>query len=112
MNYKAVIIESPYSGDINLNKRYLNRCKLWCLERGLSPYASHQMLTDVLDDLNPEQREQGITAGFAFAEAGIQRIFFIDLGWSNGMLKALEHSEQNNLPFTVEKILTTLKDVK
>lgn len=107
MIYTPCIIESPYAGDIELNKRYLNKCKRWCIDNGYSPYASHQMLTDVLDDNKPNEREKGIGAGFAFAEAGIMRIFFVDFGWSNGMKQALDHSQSNNLPFTTKNILTS-----
>lgn len=112
MKYTPVIIESPYAGDIERNKRYLARCKKWCLENGYSPYASHQMLTDVLDDNKPNEREKGIEAGFAFAEVGIMRIFFVDFGWSNGMKQALDHSQTNNLPFTTKNILTKLSNLK
>lgn len=63
-----VIIESPYAGDVERNKKYLQRCIRFCLRNGESPYASHQMLTEALDDNDPIQRHAGIAAGFAWCK--------------------------------------------
>ena len=40
-----------------------------CIARGESPYASHQMLTEALDDTNPIERNAGIQAGLAWRHA-------------------------------------------
>lgn len=105
---KLVIIESPYKGDIVRNKRYLRACIRDCLRRGESPYASHRMLTDALDDDIPEERELGIAAGLAWRNARqailnddsdpsmgalrhdpILPLFYVDLGMSGGMTGAM-----------------------
>ncbi len=86
------------------HKSYLDEAIKWCLEKGHSPYASHRMLTRVLDDLNPEQRKQGIRAGFDFHRVVDKVIFFVDLGRSPGMLKALAHCKQNNVNYEFEMI--------
>jgi len=85
---KLVVIESPYAGDVERNKRYLQRCILDCLKRGESPYASHQMLTEALCDAIPEDRAFGIHAGFAWAPAADLIVFYVDYGTSAGMQKA------------------------
>lgn len=89
---RPVIIESPYSGDVARNRRYLQSAIRDCLRRGETPYASHQMLTDALDDNIPEQRELGISAGFAMRDLlvsqGATVAFYIDHGMSSGMLRS------------------------
>lgn len=103
---KLVIIESPYKGDVERNLRYLRSCIRDCIRRGESPYASHRMLTDALDD-NAEGRELGIRAGLAWRrvmwidEKGelqvVLPIFYVDLGWSDGMREAGELYEKENI---------------
>lgn len=66
---KLVIIESPYKGDVERNKLYLRACIRDCINRGESPYASHRMLTDALDDTDPVERAIGIKAGLSWRNA-------------------------------------------
>jgi hypothetical protein len=88
---RAVVIESPYAGNVEFNLAYLRACMADCLARGESPYASHGLLTQpgVLDDLNPEERAKGIRAGEAWAALAGVRVFYTDLGWSSGMRDAM-----------------------
>lgn len=86
---RRVIIESPYAGDVERNKRYLQACIRDCLARGETPYASHQILTDALDDADPEQRVRGIEAGYGWWDAAEAVVFYVDLGLSDGMRRAL-----------------------
>jgi hypothetical protein len=111
---RLVIIESPYAGNVELNKRYLRRCIRDCISRGESPYASHRMLPGALDDDNPDERALGIAAGHAWrraffhTESGVRHVlpvFYLDLGWSGGMVEARTlyekegvHYERRNLP--------------
>ena len=111
---RLVIIESPYKGndwkDLERNNRYLQACIRDCINRGESPYASHQMLTDALDDTNPIERAVGIKAGLAWRHARtpirssdgavigfdpVCIVVYTDLGWSDGMLlsKKLHNDE-------------------
>lgn len=85
MTFQLVIIESPYAGDLARNKRYLQRAILDCIRRGESPYASHQMLTEALNDLDPAERRVGIEAGFAWREATEKTVVYEDYGISTGM---------------------------
>ena len=61
--FKPVIIESPFAGDLERNARYLSECILDCIENDESPYASHRMFTAALDDTNPAQRANGMHVG-------------------------------------------------
>lgn len=95
---RPVVVESPYSGDVRRNVDYLNAALLDCVQRAETPYASHKILTDSLDDGVAEERGIGIRAGFDMAEAlsqiGAVRVFYKDLGLSAGMLAAIEHASE------------------
>ncbi|AKU93340.1 hypothetical protein AKJ09_00072 [Labilithrix luteola] len=88
---KLTVIESPYAGDIKKNIEYAKKCVLDCLRRGEAPYASHLFFTQdgLLDDTVPEQRKQGMEAGFAWGEKGAQRAVYIDRGLSSGMMAGI-----------------------
>ena len=87
---RLVVIESPYAGDVERNLRYGRACMADCLARGEAPYASHLLYTQpgVLDDNVPGERKLGIAAGFAWREKAEWVVFYLDLGWSNGMKDA------------------------
>lgn len=83
----AVVIESPFGGDLAGNAQYLDACIADALERGETPYASHRMLTRTLDDRNQLARESGIEAGRVMARILGRAAFYVDRGWSPGMLE-------------------------
>lgn len=85
---RLVIIESPWQGGIERNQTYLQLCIRDCIRRGESPYASHQMLTQALDDKDTRERDIGIRAGYAWWRYADRIVFYTDLGWSKGMEKA------------------------
>ena len=87
---RRVIIESPYAGDIEKNLTYLRRCLRDSLSRGEAPFASHGLYTQVgvLNDNDPEERKKGIEAGYAWWPGAATIVFYTDLGWSSGMIKA------------------------
>jgi hypothetical protein len=96
-----VVVESPYAGTVELNLRYLRACMHDAATRGESPYASHALLTQpgVLRDENAEEREIGITAGFAWRAAADFTAIYTDLGWSSGMKRALKDCETRLLGY-------------
>lgn len=67
------------------NRRYLRALALWAIELGYSPYASHAMLTQWLNDDDPIQRTHGIKLGFEWAAAANVALIGVDLGVSSGM---------------------------
>lgn len=104
-----VVIESSYAGQVERNREYLQRCILHCLANGETPYASHQMLTDALSDSDPQQRAEGIRAGLEMSKAIIRSggrvAFFVDYGWSDGMIAAREEYESEGIRYQVRRIL-------
>ena len=93
---RLVIIESPFSGDEARNRIYLQRCIRDCLARGESPYASHQMLTDALRDSVPEERAQGIAAGFEWRKVAEATVVYEDYGISGGMRTGIDDAHRLN----------------
>lgn len=96
-----VILESPYAGDTPLHLRYLRAAIRDSLLRGEAPYASHHLYTapGVLRDDLPEEREAGIVAGFAWRALASKTVFYVDYGWSIGMVRAREHASRINQPY-------------
>jgi len=98
-----VVLETPYSGAVPLHLRYLRACMRDCLMRGEAPFASHHQYTapGVLRDEIPSEREHGIRAGFAWRALAHKTVFYIDYGWSSGMLDGRESAAQLVQPFEV-----------
>jgi len=101
----TVAVESPYAGDVPKCLAYLRLCLRFCLTGGdggliVAPFASHGLYTlpGVLDDLVPEERRQGIHAGFQVAERLEERWAFLDFGVSPGMAKGLGHARTIGQP--------------
>jgi hypothetical protein len=113
---RLVAIESPFmrTGDthdqrkesLRRNLRYLRAAMRDCIERGEAPFASHGLYTQpgVLDDDNPEQREAGILAGFAWASSAEARVVYVDLGISPGMQRGIDHAVAIGQPVEMRRI--------
>lgn len=101
---KLVIIESPYAGNVALNTEYARLCLKDALLLGEAPLASHLLYTQVLDDLVPTEREQGIAAGLAWRTVMDYAVFYTDLGWSRGMHAAKEKYVKEGIPFIERRI--------
>ena len=84
-----IVLETPYAGDVPLHLLYLRACMRDCLLRGEAPFASHGLYTQpgVLRDDVPAEREHGIQAGFVWREHAAYTVFYVNLGWSPGMLR-------------------------
>lgn len=99
---RPVIIESPYrGGDYSRTKRnvaYLSACVRDCLDRGETPYSSVAMIAMMsgLDDKVPEDRELGMSAGWAWygivKSAGGAVVIYVDRGISEGMQLGMERA--------------------
>ncbi len=101
---KKVVIESPLSGDFARNLRYARLCALDCINRGEAPYASHLLMTQFLDDRNPEHRKLGMEAGFAWGEAADLVVVYRDLGISAGMKLGIDRAEASGKPFAFRRL--------
>lgn len=83
-----VMIESPFAGDVEGNTDYARRAMADSLRRGEAPFAPHLTYTQVLDDLLEHERRLGIEAGYAWAKSCDLVAFYVDRGFSAGVLEA------------------------
>ena len=95
-----VILESPYAGDIERNVKYARECVRDSLSKGEAPIASHLLYTQdgILDDDIAHERKWGIDAGLIWKEVADKHVFYIDYGYSKGMLYAKQYATENNIP--------------
>ena len=107
----VVMIESPYSGNIDRNIRYLALCGF---DSGIlhdeCSYASHGLMTQhprsknlFISDYDKKwdvfTREQAIEMSQRIRKRCDKTVFYVDLGWSSGMKAAKEYCIKNNLPY-------------
>jgi hypothetical protein len=97
---RLVILETPYTGDIDTNVEYARRCLGDCLRRGEAPIASHLLFTQpgVLKDDVPEERKLGIGAGHAWYRVAEASVVYTDRGMSSGMKVGIEVAERLGVP--------------
>ena len=88
-----VILESPYQSDdsdtLSRNKKYLLDCLEDCIKRNESPYASHKIFPDFLDE--NEKREIGIAAGQAWYAHAAYMVIYDDYGITPGMQAGIDY---------------------
>ena len=103
---KNVILESPYAGQRKANVEYAKECMRDSLKRGEAPLASHLLYTQegILDDLVPEEREIGISAGLSWLAKAELHVFYVDLGISPGMQAALKATKALGLDYETRSI--------
>lgn len=92
-----IIIESPYGGDVARNTEYARACLLDSLRRGEAPIASHLLHTQVLDDLQPGEREIGIEAGLAWYRVAEKCVVYEDFGMSRGMAEGTARARSHGV---------------
>ena len=90
-----VVIESPFAPTSVFpplrwwqqyrNIRYARLCMLDSLGRGESPFASHLLYPQVLNDDLPVERAIGITAGLLWGRHARLTVVYTDLGITAGM---------------------------
>lgn len=101
---RLVIIESPFTGEVGKNVEYAKLAMLDSLNRGEAPIASHLLYTQMLDDNIPEHRTLGIGAGLAWRKVCELPVFYVDRGWSGGMLAAKEVYENEGIEYEIRSI--------
>lgn len=101
-----VIIESPYGGDIRKNTLYAQCAMRDAILRGEAPYASHLLYPqpNILQEERLDERQLGITCGYAFWPGAACIAFYIDLGISPGMHKALERVNRLKVNFELRNL--------
>ena len=108
MKWRRVIIESPYTGDVEGNLAYVRLCMRDCLLRGDAPIASHALYTQegVLDDNIPEERQMGIEAGLIWGALADVTVVYTDYGFSNGMNWGIKRAEEEGRPVEYRQLFT------
>jgi hypothetical protein len=98
-NFLPVMLESPFSGDFQRNFAYWQAANLHSiLVMHEAPISSHFYYTQFLDDSDPDQRNLGITLGFAMWQRCTKTVFYMDLGMSKGMAAAKKRAERAGRP--------------
>lgn len=92
---RLVIVESPFRATEHRteaqHREYL-RCALAdCIRRGESPFASHHLTPEVLQDDSPYERALGIRLGLAWGAHADLIAVYSQLGCSSGMMQAIQH---------------------
>lgn len=89
-------MESPYAAPteagVEANKQYARRAVADSLARGEAPLASHLLLTQLLDDNDPAQRQLGIEAGLAWYRVADKCVVYADRGISDGMREGMKRA--------------------
>lgn len=108
MTKRLVIIESPYTGDVETNTKYARACVRDSLERGEAPIASHLLYTQpgILNDNIPDERQLGIDAGLAWREVAQASIVYTDHGISRGMEYGIKAAKDAGIPVEYRTLAT------
>lgn len=93
-----VILESPYAGDVKKNRAYAIDCLRDSLLKGESPFMSHILYTEALDDNIQEERDIGIMAGLEIGKHADKTVVYQDLGISLGMKIGINRAERDKRP--------------
>jgi hypothetical protein len=92
-----VVIESPYADNVGLNISYARECLWDSLLRQESPFASHLLYTQVLDDKISGQRKLGMDLALNWYDVADLCAVYTDHGISDGMRRGIEYAESIGL---------------
>lgn len=105
---RQVQLESPFGAPtregIITNVAYALLAMRDSLYRGESPFASHLLYTQMLDDTDPTERKMGIDQGLVIADNADLTAVYTDLGISRGMEFGIAHAEQDLRPIVYRKL--------
>jgi hypothetical protein len=101
---RLVILESPYSGNVDRNVAYACEAMRDSLERGEAPLASHLLYTLMLSDKVPAERRMGIEAGLAWGRVADVTVVYEDLGISPGMQQGIDRAKAEGRPVERRKL--------
>lgn len=103
-----VMLESPFRADdvsiFSRNRDYLSRCLKDSISRGESPFASHAIYPQVLDDSLATERKRGIEMGYDWMEVADAVVIYADYGFSEGMTKARNRAKRLQKMVAIRKI--------
>ena len=92
-----MIVESPYSCNVEKNLKYARAAITNCIQRGEAPFASHLFYTQVLDNKSPQDRELGIWLGVNWMQVAHAVVIYTDLGISSGMERGIKEAKRIGL---------------
>jgi hypothetical protein len=95
---RLVYLESPFAGDRERNAAYLKAAMRDSLDRGETPFASHALYVQFLDDNIPEERALGIAAGLAWGAKAEATVVYEDYGISPGMQCGIDRAHEVGRP--------------
>ncbi len=91
---KLVVIETPYRGETpeetQANIEYAKACMKDSIDKGETPFLSHLLYTQVLDDTIHADRAKGIELGTDWLNVVDAHVFYVDKGLSEGMFYSLQ----------------------
>ncbi len=98
-----VVIESPFQG-LGANVAYARLCMRDSLKRGEAPIASHLLYPQVLEDAEPEDRQLGMAAGFAWGIHAQLVAVYTDRGVTPGMQRGIEWAQEHKIPLAFRSL--------
>lgn len=101
-----VLLESPWSGAVEVHKAYARAAMFDSLRRGEAPMASHLLYTQVLDDDDSGDRLTGMQAGWAWIGAVRFVAAYADLGISRGMRAGLRRAHAAGVQVFIRELDT------
>lgn len=117
----VVVLESPFSGDIDRHVAYGQRCMADARERKeivIMPHllwtqhhkAKHHFVSDFAPEFEIKNggREASLEQIKELRRRADKTVFYIDYGYSSGMRHALDHCKEEGLPYE-ERILGNLQ---
>lgn len=99
-----VCVESPLSGDIEINVLYADACMLDCLKRGEAPFLGHLLYTRVLNDQLAIDRQAGISAHLEWLRVAEIVTLYTDFGQSHGMRLAADLAFALRIPIEYREL--------
>ena len=90
----ATLLDLWRKAQLEIHHEYALACCADCLKRREVPYASHLFFPLILNEFNSLEREIGLTAGYAMWRAAGRIVFYLDKGWSPGMLRAKARADE------------------
>jgi hypothetical protein len=114
-NGTMVMLETPYSGNVDRNLRYLMLCGFDAYARGEMPVATHAFMTthpaalhyyvsDYAKEWDVYSREEAIARGQVLRRRCDLTVVYADLGMSTGMKAAVHYCQQHGLPYEVRHL--------
>lgn len=107
------ILESPFAGDLEANRRYAVEAMRDSISRGESPFASHLLYPAALDDSIPLERALGMdlawdwiaSASRCVGSSRLVSAVYVDRGISSGMVAGIERAADLGIRIDIRRIV-------